>query len=59
MSNNRNYNHNRHDHISNNHQQTTGVHGGEYRRGRKSQYKNNNPMGGNVPNEYIDANKEE
>lgn len=27
--------------------------GGEHRNGRKSQYKNHNPQGGDEPNEYL------
>jgi hypothetical protein len=57
MSNNKNKNHNRHDHIDNNHQRLNDVHGGEFRKGRKSQIKNNNPDGGEVPNEFVTDNQ--
>lgn len=52
-NNNANYNRNQHDHTDNNDQRQSEVHGGEYRNGRLSPYKNNNPFGGEVPNEYV------
>lgn len=53
MSNNDNYNHNRHDHTDNNNQRENNVHGGEFRNGRLSQIKNNNPNGEEIPNEFV------
>jgi hypothetical protein len=53
MANNNNYNHNQHDHTDNNGQRQNKVHGGEYRNGRLSQIKNNNPDGEDVPNEFV------
>jgi hypothetical protein len=45
---------NEHKWTDNNNQRDSDVHGGEYRNGRKSQFKNNNPTGAEVPNEYVD-----
>ncbi len=54
MSHNVNYNRNRNENSDNNGQRTSEVHGGEFRNGRKSQYKNNNPQNnGDIPNEYV------
>jgi hypothetical protein len=53
MSNNENYNHNKHDGSDNNEQSTSRVHGGELKNGRLSQVKNNNPQDKDTPNEYI------
>ncbi|MCM3630304.1 hypothetical protein M3194_23515 [Paenibacillus glycanilyticus] len=53
MSNNNNYNHNQHDHTDNNGQRENDVHGGEFRNGRLSQIKNNNPNGEAVENEFL------
>lgn len=53
MANNKNYNHNQHDHTDNNDQRQNDVHGGEFRNGRLSQIKNNNPNGDAVQNEYL------
>ncbi|WP_182914240.1 hypothetical protein [Paenibacillus sp. 1011MAR3C5] len=53
MANNKNYNHNQHDHTDNNEQRQNEVHGGEFRNGRLSQIKNNNPNGDAVQNEYL------
>lgn len=52
-----NYNRNRHDGSDNNGQSSSEVHGGEFRNGRLSQFKNNNPTGEEIPNEFI--NKED
>ena len=49
-----NYNRNRNGQTDNNDQRDSDVHGGEFRNGRKSQFKNNNPLGDEVPNEYTD-----
>ncbi|MEK3884503.1 hypothetical protein [Paenibacillus sp. PL2-23] len=57
MSNNDNYNHNQHDGTDNNDQRLNQVHGGEFRNGRKSQIKNNNPDGEDIPNEFISTNE--
>lgn len=38
----------------NNGQNDNPVQGGEFRNGRKSPFKNSNPQGHDVPNEYID-----
>lgn len=40
-------------HSSTNGQETTDMRSGEFRNGRKSQYKNNNPVSDDVPTEYI------
>lgn len=53
MANNKNYNHNQHDHTDQNHQRDNDVHGGEFRNGRLSQIKNNNPNGDAIQNEYL------
>lgn len=53
LANNENYNHNEHDQTDHNNQRQNEVHGGEYRNGRLSQIKNNNPTGGAVPNEFV------
>ncbi len=57
MSNNKNYNHNRHDKTDNNRQRQNDVHGGELRKGRKSQFKNNNPEGAGISNEFVTDNQ--
>ncbi|WP_028559155.1 hypothetical protein [Paenibacillus pinihumi] len=58
MSHNDNYNRNRHHGSDNNGQSTSDVHGGEFRKGRKAQFKNNNPeQEGDIPNEFV-SNKE-
>ncbi|MCM3634822.1 MULTISPECIES: hypothetical protein [Paenibacillus] len=49
----RNYIHNDHERTDNNGQRKNKVHGGEFRNGRLSQIKNNNPQGEDVPNEFI------
>ncbi|WP_274652300.1 hypothetical protein [Paenibacillus humicola] len=54
MGENVNYNRNRRGRTDNNDQRDSEVHGGEFRNGRLSQFKNNNPFGHEVPNEYID-----
>lgn len=54
MSRNANYNRNRNGNSDNNEQSTSEVHGGEFRNGRKSQFKNNNPRHNqDTPNEFI------
>ncbi|MCR8656475.1 hypothetical protein [Paenibacillus endoradicis] len=53
MSDEKNYIHNDHELTDNNDQRQNKVHGGEYRNGRLSQIKNNNPDGDEVPNEFI------
>jgi len=53
MANNKNYNHNQHNHTDNNGQRQNNVHGGEFRNGRLSQIKNNNPNGDPIQNEYL------
>ncbi len=53
MSDNENYNRNRHDGSDNNHQSDSKVHGGELKKGRLSQIKNNSQSAENIPNEYI------
>jgi hypothetical protein len=53
MSNNENYNRNRHDGSDNNNQSDSEVHGGELRNGRLSPFKNNNQTDEEIPNEYI------
>ena len=53
MSRNANYNRNRNKGSDNNGQSNSNVHGGEFRNGRKSLFKNNNPQGEDIPNEYI------
>ncbi|NIK71868.1 MULTISPECIES: hypothetical protein [unclassified Paenibacillus] len=53
MSNNKNYNHNQHDHTDNNDQRQNSVHGGENRNGRLSQIKNSNPNGDEIQNEFL------
>lgn len=53
MGKNANYNRNRHRGSDNNGQSTSPVHGGEFRNGHLSQFKNNNPFGEPIPNEYI------
>ncbi|MBW7457273.1 hypothetical protein ACFOLF_03725 [Paenibacillus sepulcri] len=53
MSNNVNKDRNRHGGSDNNGQSQSEVHGGEFRNGRKSMFKNNNPQGDEIPNEYI------
>jgi len=58
VGNNKNYNHNRHDRTDNNGQRQNDVHGGEYRKGRLSQMKNNNPNGDAVPNEFVSDNRD-
>ncbi|XEC95191.1 hypothetical protein AB6A23_00985 [Paenibacillus tarimensis] len=58
MPNNDNYNRNRRGNTDNNGQSNSPVHGGEFRKGRLSQFKNNNPDGFEVPNEYVDNKKE-
>ncbi|WP_162848553.1 hypothetical protein [Paenibacillus nanensis] len=50
---NANYNHNQHNQTDNNDQRENDVHGGEYRNGRLSQTKNNNPSGSSIPNEFV------
>ncbi|PZD97475.1 hypothetical protein DNH61_02320 [Paenibacillus sambharensis] len=55
MGRNVNYNRNRNSNISHNNQDDSNVHGGEFRKGRLSQYKNNNPLGQEYPNEYVSA----
>lgn len=50
-----NFNRNRHQRTDNNEQSVSNVHGGEFRKGRLSPYKNHNPQGGDIPNEYIDG----
>jgi hypothetical protein len=47
------YIHNEHEQTDNNEQRKNETHGGEFRNGRLSQVKNNNPNGENVPNEFI------
>ncbi|MFC6333364.1 hypothetical protein ACFP56_12115 [Paenibacillus septentrionalis] len=49
----RDFIHNKHERTDNNDQRKNKVHGGEYRNGRLSQMKNNNPDGDDVPNEFI------
>lgn len=49
----RDFIHNTHERTDNNEQRKNKVHGGEYRNGRLSQIKNNNPDGDDVPNEFI------
>ena len=51
-----NYNRNRHKRTDNNGQRQHDVHGGELRKGRLSQIKNNNPDGASVPNEFVSDN---
>ncbi|GGF92895.1 hypothetical protein [Paenibacillus abyssi] len=58
MANNVNYNRNRNKNTDNNGQSVSDVHGGEFRRGRLSQIKNNNPEGEDVPNEYVSEKEE-
>lgn len=48
--------HNDHERTDSNDQRKNKVHGGEYRNGRLSQIKNNNPTGEDVPNEFISHN---
>ncbi|WP_165822429.1 hypothetical protein [Paenibacillus montanisoli] len=50
---NNNYNPNKYDRTDNNGQRENSVHGGEFRNGRKSQIKNNNPNGEAVQNEFL------
>lgn len=59
MPSNQNYNRNRHDQVDHNDQRQNDVHGGEYRNGRLSQIKNNNPHGDEVPNEYVSRKEED
>jgi hypothetical protein len=59
MPNNDNYNHNEHNNTDNNGQSNSEVHGGEFRRGRLSQFKNNNPLNQGIPNEYINKKNKE
>lgn len=60
MSNNKNYNRNRHDGTDNNDQSDSKIHGGELKNGRLSQIKNNNQTDEEIPNEYIsNTDKEE
>jgi len=49
----RNYIHNDHERTDNNDQRQNKVNGGEFRNGRLSQIKNNNPHGEDVPNEFV------
>jgi hypothetical protein len=53
MGNKKNYNADLHEHSDNNGQSQNEVHGGEFRNGRLSQIKNNNPNGKDVPNEFV------
>lgn len=53
MSDENNYVHNKHERTDNNDQRQNKVHGGEFRNGRLSQIKNNNPNGEDVPNEFV------
>lgn len=53
MSDENNFVHNKHERTDNNGQRQNDVHGGEFRNGRKSQIKNSNPFGEDVPNEYV------
>jgi len=53
MSDEKNYIHNDHEKTDNNDQRVNKVNGGEYRNGRLSQIKNNNPDGDDIPNEFI------
>ncbi|HIW34167.1 MAG TPA: hypothetical protein IAA29_15400 [Candidatus Paenibacillus intestinavium] len=53
MADEKNYVHNDHERTDNNGQRQNKVNGGEYRNGRLSQVKNNNPNGDDVPNEFI------
>lgn len=47
------YIHNEHEQTDNNEQRQNKTHGGEFRNGRLSQIKNNNPHGEDMPNEFI------
>ncbi|MBJ6363986.1 hypothetical protein ACFOQM_22420 [Paenibacillus sp. GCM10012307] len=54
MPNNENEDRNHDQGSDNNGQSTSNVHGGEFGKGRKSQYKNNNPEHeDDVPNEFL------
>ncbi len=53
MTNNKKHNNDQHDRTDNNGQRQNKTHGGEFRNGRLSQLKNNNPTGEDVPNEFI------
>lgn len=59
MSNNKNYNRNRHNGTDNNNQSDSEVHGGELKNGRLSQFKNHNQADEEIPNEYISNTGEE
>ncbi len=54
-----NYNRNRPGLSDNNGQSRSKSQGGELRNGRLSQFKNHNPHGQDVPNEYISSKEEE
>lgn len=53
------YIHNDHEWTDNNEQRKNKVHGGEFRNGRLSQIKNNNPQGSDVPNEFVSQKEQE
>lgn len=55
MADEKNFIHNDHERTDNNDQRQNTVHGGEFRNGRLSQIKNNNPNGEDVPNEFISS----
>lgn len=50
---NKDYVHNDHERTDNNDQRKNKTHGGEFRNGRLSQVKNNNPVGEDIPVEFI------
>jgi hypothetical protein len=58
MSNNKNYNRNRPNLNDNNNQRGSKLEGGEHRNGRLSQFKNSNTDEGDIPNEYLNENKD-
>ncbi|MBP1994098.1 hypothetical protein [Paenibacillus eucommiae] len=50
---------NKQNRSDNNNQSTSGVRGGEFKNGRLSQIKNNNPGDEDVPNEYINKKEDD
>lgn len=59
MTSNNNYNRHRSGLSDNNDQNTETKTSGEFKNGRLSPFKNHNPMGSDIPNEYIDMKDEE
>jgi len=56
---NKDFVYNDHELTDNNDQRKNKTHGGEFRNGRLSQIKNNNPQGEETPNEFISRHKED